>query len=60
MNFAEDETECVLEAKGKIERIRLDEEKVFETYDNAAKISLRPMQIVTFRFGGSGESKSIL
>ena len=37
-----------------------DEEKVFEIYDNAAKISLRPMQIVTFRFGGSDENKSIL
>lgn len=60
VNFAEDETECVLKTKGKIERIRLDEEKVFETYDNEAKITLRPMQIATFRFDGSDEDKSIL
>ena len=55
VNFTEDETACVLKAKGKIERIRLDEEKVLETYENAAEVSLRPMQIVTFRFVNSGE-----
>ena len=51
VNFSEKEGKCTLEAKGKIERIRLDEEEIFETYEDRASVSLKPMQIVTFRFG---------